>query len=663
MGRNLITNPGFENGDTAWTKNDPLVASVVENATNARTGTWIGSISAIRYPTPFDPFIHGKLSQAISTSKGVQYQFSAWVRSSGTVSGRGKVRLLADGVEIASYSTSDGQWYHLTGTFIAANDTTTVAIEALESGTTSGTWYVDDTDCSIYTVWTKRSLPEDSVPSIPSECTAFADEAQGWEVKAEQLGNIVTISGERPQDADFETFGEAWRRYGMQVSPSNPFIFQFLDGHHYPYDAVARGKAQDVPIVVGTHPGGVVVRGTGRSWLWTPADWANVGVSLPHPQYEFGGCVLVDGGRVFFKAMHLGITGSAGDDAMRRDDVSYVREVLGFSSNDYTQSYCKVREPSTSHGWNACGSGSAGTIVTMGNVNLDTAVFLSDCTIANEWDCLEEHGWQWTSFKDKPQAAPNAIVKVVHDCRVILRTGFASQETTARYNLTTSADTIHTNGPNVKTWVRDTRFEGDCCGALEWSGNFAATNVGPIGPSQAYFERVSVLIKSPFMGGGQARIMFLGMSGATADSYTVLDDVSVTVSSEGLRWYHDNNVVPFEQPNSAVVGGIISLGPTDHASPHNLAYYVVGGTFDIDLTYLDWFYGVTNWGPGGGWGLWRAFSIADLGWDPDGSLPYDGSNLAIHLYDPAIMVHGRSEDTQWYEETFNQTTGGVIRRH
>ncbi len=152
----LLQNPGFENGDTVWVKSDPLFAQIVESPSDARSGSWVAQVAAIRYPLPSDPFRYGQISQTVNIADASRtHTLSAWVRSTGTTPGHGKVQLLLDGAVVAEHSTSDGQWARMSYSFKPSGASLTVAIKAVDNAGVAGAWLVDDVSLS-YTPRTKR---------------------------------------------------------------------------------------------------------------------------------------------------------------------------------------------------------------------------------------------------------------------------------------------------------------------------------------------------------------------------------------------------------------------------------------------------------------------------------------------------------------------------
>lgn len=139
----LLAEPGFEAGGTAWTLTDGAYV----DASAARSGS-LGAVLPYdpgQPPPDFVPATIGSAKQSVAVRVGEVHSIEAWVR---LPSGPGLALLLFDGETIAELSAPEsGDWYLLQGWVTPAS--TPLDMEIRGSGIGGAAiWHADDCSCN-----------------------------------------------------------------------------------------------------------------------------------------------------------------------------------------------------------------------------------------------------------------------------------------------------------------------------------------------------------------------------------------------------------------------------------------------------------------------------------------------------------------------------------
>ena len=163
---NLLTNPGFEAGETTgWDGNSGIVT-----ATNPYTGTYSFELAG-------DPVGYPNISQTIPVVSGHTYRFSGLMSVSGLTSGNYRFQIRwynAGGAEIGSLrqtlgnTTSDTAFVIRTVDIVADVNATSVKM-VIQANKANGIGYYDD-----ISIIDLSAAPDTSAPTIPTELSAIS---------------------------------------------------------------------------------------------------------------------------------------------------------------------------------------------------------------------------------------------------------------------------------------------------------------------------------------------------------------------------------------------------------------------------------------------------------------------------------------------------------
>jgi len=144
---NAASNPGFERGDTEWTKEDAN-ATIVNNSSLAHSGSWVAQKVANSANTGF--YLTTMLP--VSAGAGEEWYAEAYFKGSGTANGSGVLYVLQYDAAAALLRTTQLQsttvttsWQKLSGSVALPSDCHQFRVAVRSStGLTTGTMYFDD---------------------------------------------------------------------------------------------------------------------------------------------------------------------------------------------------------------------------------------------------------------------------------------------------------------------------------------------------------------------------------------------------------------------------------------------------------------------------------------------------------------------------------------
>jgi fibronectin type 3 domain-containing protein len=194
---NLLTNPGFE----TWSNGTPAVwstwgaSTTLSRSSDARSGTSsvaIGTTSTSNTATGVTDYQHPTIS---STTTGVPYTASCWVKPSATLSISIQLHELKQtGTSVATAVTTTasvptGGWHQIQVSYTTVGSGDKVPLALFASTKAGGTTFEAD-DCSLSS--TSGPPPDTTPPSVPTNLTATANSSSqvtlSWTASTDNVG-------------------------------------------------------------------------------------------------------------------------------------------------------------------------------------------------------------------------------------------------------------------------------------------------------------------------------------------------------------------------------------------------------------------------------------------------------------------------------------------
>ncbi len=583
----LLRNTGFES-DAAWTLVDgaAYVTSPVHSGSRALSIRFVqGTLLPPRRSK------YGAARQAITTKTGTRIDLSAWAKP--VPGGLSLVALRVEnptGAEpevVDSLLLNGGDWKLLSGSIVAAGGSVTVEVIAQ-----AGAWFVDDVKAvkpaaSWSTPADLRTVP----PPVDPQLKAFRAECFRWEQEAERLGNVVTVDGQHPEQAQYETFGEAWRAIRGRCSPSNPYIIQVAEGFQWPKNAMIRGIMADQTIWVQNHSGGLVIRGSGpKTVFWIPRDYVYYINPLP------ASALRLNSGRVFIRDCTLGF-GNAETGELdtpwsrpREEDLPLVEHLKP------AYSLCSEREDTYETEWRdyGCRQVSQNCIsVSVTIPGMQLGLFAYNCRIYAMYDlCI--HGGFRNGAATTPDEPPSLII--TESCRLILN----NNDVGAHYIRSNDDGYAFVSGHTLG-WVKDCVAEGDTHNRFLHHRSPMQASTSRDEPVKIWFENLQYVVRTIDANVGNSTLWMFPGAMRVGDVF-VFNRCTFRWTSELLAyWRNHPDDVPTGDTYTMVrdgvqlVGGgfgITVAGPSyspTQTDGTNVSIYFRNCVFDVDFSHFDWY--------------------------------------------------------------------------
>lgn len=491
------------------------------------------------------------------------------------------------------------------------------------------------------------------IPEVPSAVITFRDECFAWESEAERLGNIITINAINPETANFETFGQAWLAHGASVSPSNPYIFEFHGKHNLPVDAISRGIAQYIPVVITNHPGGVVIRSRGqdRTWLINPVDYQD----YVSQNISSGSVVKIDGARVFIKDLRLGFGRGnfSTADTFERDSLISI-----FANGDSTtkSTFCELIDSEFAAFGAFCNAGTGTCIRVEQNVSQVPSLCIVNCYLNNQYDFLicTDHG-KGTGMIPSELGA----LFVIENCRIYA----AGDNYSIKYTITDNSDGLAPITAGATWLMRHCEFRAGAFarfmfarGPLVTAGFF-----NPSASSKVFIQDCDFVYESSVLTGYPMIVTF---NQSCPNNIYVIQRCSVRLLRDQLDKMFALSSPPYVIGTNArygpsgqyVIGALAGMIPSGTTDYFPITMYIVDCYFLLDFRgwaqLLDDNPDIESLGK-----KFYGFMVSD-----DYFLPLAGdySQLRLYVINTQVEVRGSARERALYEPVYKGRTDAIV---